>query len=243
MSDITLPSAAFFDMDGTLLDWQVGMEESWLAACAEHCDGSYEPAALHAAIVARRTWFWSDPERQYAGRMNLDEASRTIVRHAFADMGLAGGTPDNDALPPRIGDSYRARRLELMTVYDGAIETLDWLRSRGVPLALLTNGGAKSQRHSVERFGFSAYFDCIVIEGEFGTGKPDERVFRHALEATGADPATTWMIGDNFEADIVTPHRLGMHTVWIDENGAGVPAEAPCAPHRVIRHIRELLAR
>ena len=237
MSEIAVPGAAFFDMDGTLLDWQIGMEESWRASCDEHCDGSYEPAALHAAIVERRTWFWSDRERQYAGRMDLDEASRTIVRHALADMGVR-----NDALAPLIGGSYRARRLELMTTYDGAMETLDWLRSRGVPLALITNGGAKSQRHSVERFGFAAYFECIIIEGEFGTGKPDERVFRHALDATGADPAMTWMIGDNFEADIVTPHRLGMHTVWIDETGAGLPADAPCAPHRTIRHIRELLA-
>lgn len=232
-----LPGAVFFDMDGTLLDWSTGMEESWLSACAEHSDGSYEPAVLHAAIVERRTWFWSDRERQYIGRMDLDEACRTIVRHAFADLSIR-----NEALAPRIADAYRARRLEQMALYDGAIETLEGLRSRGIPLALITNGGARTQRHSVERFGLPAYFDCIVIEGEFGTGKPDERVFRHALAATGADPAATWMVGDNLEADIATPLRLGMHTVWIDEPGAGLPATAPCTPHRTIRSIAELLS-
>ena len=48
------PNALFFDMDGTILDWQTGMEESWLAACEAHRDGSYEPAALHSAIRTRR---------------------------------------------------------------------------------------------------------------------------------------------------------------------------------------------
>ena len=31
------PAAIFFDMDGTILDWQSGMEESWLASCEAHC--------------------------------------------------------------------------------------------------------------------------------------------------------------------------------------------------------------
>ena len=62
------PRAIFFDMDGTLLDWQSGMEESWLASCEEHCDGSYVPSALHEAIRTRRTWFWGDAERAATAR-------------------------------------------------------------------------------------------------------------------------------------------------------------------------------
>ena len=81
------------------------------------------------------------------------------------------------------------------------------------------------------------------IEGEFGVGKPDERVFRHALASCGVDPAETWMVGDNIEADIVTPRALGMHTVWVDAASGGLPADASVQPHRVIRAIGELLER
>ena len=49
------------------------------------------------------------------------------------------------------------------------------------------------------------------------------------------------MVGDYLEADIVTPHRLGMHTVWIDEASAGLSADSAVRPHRVIRAIGELL--
>ncbi|HZP58460.1 MAG TPA: HAD family hydrolase [Dehalococcoidia bacterium] len=233
---MTSPAAIFFDMDGTILDWQSGMEESWLASCAAHCDGSYEPPRLHDAIRQRRTWFWGDAERAARGRLDLDAASREIVRAAFEDLAL-----EAPELAHRIADDYRARRTEAIAPYPRALETLEAFRGRGLRLALITNGGARSQRASIERFGLARYFDCIVIEGEFGCGKPDERVFAHALATVGCDPADAWMVGDSLEADIATPHRLGMHTVWVDAADAGLPRDPPVRPHRTIRAVHELL--
>jgi len=229
------PKAILFDMDGTILDWQSGMEECWLAACEAFCDGSYEPASLHEAIRARRTWFWDDAERARIGRLDLDEASRTIVRLAFADAALR-----DVALAERIADDYRALRWSAMAPYPGAIEALEALRSRGMPLALLTNGGAASQRRSIERFGLARYFDCIVVEGEFGCGKPDERVFRHALSAVRCDAEAAWMVGDSLEADIAPAVALGMHAVWVCAADADAAA-GDVRPHRVVRGIAELL--
>lgn len=233
---MTLPKAILFDMDGTILDWQTGMEESWRASCEAHCDGSYEPARMHEAIRSRRSWFWDDVERSARGRLDLDGASREVVRHAFADLGLEG-----DAIAGRIADDYRARRTAGITPYPGAIETLAAFRERGMPMALVTNGAALSQRASIERFALASYFDCIVIEGEFGCGKPDERVFRHALSAVACGPEHAWMVGDSLEADIAMPHRLGMHTVWVDAAETGLPENAPVRPHRTVRGIAELV--
>lgn len=230
------PRAIFFDMDGTLLDWQTGMEESWIAACEAHCDGSYAPPRLHEAIRARRTWFWDDAERSRTGRLDLDAASRTIVRLAFAELGL-----EAIDIADALADDYRARRTAMIAPYPGAMETLQAVRARGIRTALLTNGGSASQRRSIERWGLERHFDCIVVEGEFGVGKPDERVFRHALASCDVQPGDAWMVGDNLEADIVTPHRLGLRTVWINADGDSLPAGAPVTPHRTIQRIGELL--
>ena len=234
------PAAIFFDMDGTLLDWQTGMQESWLASCEDGCAGkpAFDARALYAKIVERRSWFWQDAERARAGRMDLDAASRAVVAAAFDDLGYG-----DLGLAHRIADDYRARRLALMALYPGAIATVEAVRARGIATALITNGGQRTQRHSIERFGLARYFDCVIVEGEFGTGKPDERVFRHALAATGAAPERAWMVGDSLEADIETPVRLGMHAIWIDEAGDGLPASAAIRPHRIIRSVTELVGR
>jgi putative hydrolase of the HAD superfamily len=228
--------AIFFDMDGTILDWTTGMEESWLASCEAHCDGSFVPADMHEAIRARRSWFWDDPQRSQAGRMDLDEASRQIVRHAFADSGL-----DAVELAVRIANDYRARRTASIVPYAGAIETLAAFKERGTRMALLTNGEAKNQRSSVVRHKLEQYFDCIVIEGEFGAGKPDERVFLHAMNSLECTAGETWMVGDSLAADIAPALSLGMHTVWVDGAEAGLASGATIRPHRIVRAISELV--
>jgi putative hydrolase of the HAD superfamily len=237
--DIDAPKAIFFDMDGTLLDWQVGMEESWVAACESGCAQlpGVDTESLLAAVKVKRDWFWAHPVHSPVGRMDLDHATRVIVTEAVTSLGL-----DAPVVAASIAADYRTRRDGSIVLYTGALQVLETIRERGLKMALITNGNAISQRRSVERFGLAPYFDCIVIEGEFGCGKPDERVFRHALAACGVEPADTWMVGDNLEADIATPRALGMHTVWIDEAGEGVPVGAPATPHRVIRQIAELAA-
>jgi putative hydrolase of the HAD superfamily len=232
------PQAVFFDMDGTLLDWQIGMEESWAAACEAGCTQLPGLATdnLLAAIREKRDWFWAHPVYKHEGRMDLDRASRIIVTEAVTSLGL--DVPDVAAA---IAADYRARRDACICLYDGATEVLEAIKRRELKMALITNGNAVSQRRSVDRFGLARYFDCIIIEGEFGAGKPEERVFRHALESCDVEPGRTWMVGDNLEADIVTPHRLGMHTIWVDAEGVGVPHDAAAKPHRTIRAIRELL--
>lgn len=230
------PKAIFFDLDGTILDWQTGMEDTWLASIEKHNDGSYVAAQMHEAVRTRRTWFWDDLDRAATGRMDLNEACRVIVRRAFEDTGLTAlDVADN------IANWYRAERAKAIAPYPGAIETIKTFRARGIRLALITNGEARNQRRSVTKFKLEDYFDCIIIEGEFGVGKPDKRVFRHALEATGSTPETAWMVGDYLVADIAPAVELGLHAVWVDAAGDGLPSDAPVEPHRIVRAITELV--
>jgi putative hydrolase of the HAD superfamily len=137
---------------------------------------------------------------------------------------------------------YNAFREDQMHLFDGAHHVVDTFRARGVLLALITNGAAVPQRAKVTRFDLTHRFHHIQIEGEHGFGKPEERAYRHALAALGVEASDTWMVGDNLEWEVVAPQRLGIHAIWHDVVGEGLPQGSPIRPDRIIRSLPELLS-
>ena len=109
-----------------------------------------------------------------------------------------------------MANAYALEREGTIQPFPGAIEALRHLRSQGVRLALITSGNAGVQRQKIDRFGLAPLFDCILIEGEIGVGKPDERVYLHALDQLQVKPEEAWMVGDNLEWDVAAPQRLGI---------------------------------
>jgi HAD superfamily hydrolase (TIGR01458 family) len=56
---------------------------------------------------------------------------------------------------------------------------------------------------------YAAQTDAIVL------GKPSTAYFDAALEALDADPSMTWMVGDDYESDVVGAQRCGLKTVLV----------------------------
>jgi putative hydrolase of the HAD superfamily len=232
----SLPRALLVDLDDTIIDDTGEADRCWDVIC---CDAAVDlgvaPDVLASNILQVRDWYWSDTARHRVGRLDLRAATAQIVGQALASLGL-------DAARARpIAEAYRDRRDACQVVLPGAVEMLETLRERGVAMALLTNGATRPQQAKIDRFSLASYFDCIVIEEAFGVGKPDERVYRHALVCLDAKPGAAWMVGDNLEWDVAAPQRLGLRGVWIDVKQRGLPAGSTVRPDRIIAALRELL--
>lgn len=232
-----LPRAVLLDLDDTILDDSSSISSCWLEACRVHKSelGIVDPIAAHASIERVREWYWADPERHRVGRLDLAAARRDVAHLALKDVGL-----DDEVLAGKIGDTYHEQRDVLLRPFDEAIDTVEWLRSSGCRLALLTNGSAQMQRRKIERFNLAGHFDTILIEGEVGFGKPDPRVYKRALDVLGVAPGDTWMVGDNLEWDVAEPQRQGIYGIWIDVRGSGLPPGHAVRPDRIIRRLSEL---
>ena len=98
----------------------------------------------------------------------------------------------------------REEREEAIEPFPGVIEILHQLRDKGVQLGLITNARAETQRGKIDRFGLDSLFDCVLIEGASGTGKPDKRVNLHSLEQLQAAPSQAWMVGDSMDIYVHT---------------------------------------
>lgn len=233
-----LPKAILFDMDDTILAYSHNTDHSWQVVCNDFADrvGNLKSDTLIRAIKGSAASYWSDPEQHRTGRLNLDVARQQIVATALRQLDV-----DDSSLAHDMALAYAVQREEAIEPFPGAIDTLRILRDRGVQLALLTNGSAEIQRRRIERHQLVSLFDYILIEGEFGVGKPDERVYLHALDQLRMLPKDAWMVGDNLEWEVAIPQRLGVFAIWLDFAGVGLPASSSIHPDRIIRTLPELL--
>lgn len=228
--------AVLFDLDDTLLDYSGGVDECWTGACETVAPAAgVDAAALARALVDSRRWFWSDPDRHRRERVDMLRAWTNIVAHGLGTLGV-----DRADLARKVAEEFAARRRAAWRLFPDAPAVLDRLRAAGVPLGLVTNGDPAMQRDKVERFDLAPFFRVIVIEGEFGAGKPDAAVFRHALGALGTAPADATMIGDHLDWDVAGAQHVGALGVWIDRAGAGLPPGTRVTPDRIIRSLAEI---
>lgn len=231
-----LPEVLLFDLDDTILHFTAGQPNCWQLALERHLPQHDHHALLLAAIDVEGTEFWAPAGRAFWGRQNMHAARRLIACAALTGHGVSL------ELCHRIADEMTERKEELVRPFDGAIDVLTALGQRGHRLGLLTNGSGAFQRKKLTRFALEPLFDIILIEGELGYGKPDQRVFGAALAHFDVNGDSCCMIGDNLEADIAGARAAGITTVWHDVYGAGLPEKLVAIPDRVIRHLSELVA-
>ena len=226
------------DLDDTILDDTGARDECWRIACNDASERRPEldHEKLLREIERARDLFWSDPDRHREWRPRMRAAWERIANDALAGIGV-----DDSALGSFIGTRHFELRDAAIAPLPGAIEALELLRSSGVTLGLITNGGTEGQRAKIERFALAAHFEYIGIEGEVGFGKPHRVAYETALRLLDAEPADTWMVGDNLEWDVAGAQAVGIRGIWLDRAATGLPAGATIKPDRVISSLSELI--
>ena len=90
-------------------------------------------------------------------------------------------------------------------------------------LGLVANSGAAALK-ALRRDGLHDLFTVIALADFIGVEKPDEAIFRYALETADVSPSRAVHVGNRLDSDIRPAGRLGMRTVWL------LRGDAPPAP-------------
>ena len=181
-----MSSVVTFDMDGTLID---------------------SAADIGAAANRMRASFGLKPlAREDIVRM-VGNGARVLVARATADApGL-----DQDEAFRRYRHEYDTHLIDETRLYPGVPEGLKALKAAGFRLAVYTNKPYKSTCFILKGLGIDAFFPVVVGADSGFPLKPAPEALFHILEATGADAAGSWMIGDNW-TDIDSGHAAGFLT-------------------------------
>ena len=122
---------------------------------------------------------------------------------------------------------------------DGIRETLTRLRPDWT-IVLATNAADSEEREiwsALARAGLDELIDRVYCFRGVGHRKSVPAYFRHVLADLGIDPHAAVMVGDDFEADVVSANRSGIRAIWFRENAA---ERTTGELHRTIHDLHEL---
>ncbi len=239
MKNANIPKGILFDMDGVLLVPTQPSEQNWQQVCQQFAPSlglasQVLENALRESRLAYRKDIEHDAQKQRRDRLEPFETRRETVERGLEHLGTGDWT-----LATEMVRAYEAIR-EKRELTPSALETLQKLRDRAIPLALISNGNATYQRRKIEQHHLASFFDVILIEEEFGAAKPDQRIFLAALEQLHITAKGAWMIGDDLACDIAAAQQLGIFAIWCDVARHGLPEGNTIQPDRIIHMLLEL---
>ena len=233
---MSYPEAILLDLDDTILD-SGDADAAWRTISETEATQlpGVAPETLFGAFRAAADWYWGDAERARAGRFAPIRARQTILGRAYGCLGI-----EDSSRIAALASQFERLRDAVLKPFPGALDMLRQLREIPVRTALISNGGKEQQWAKINRFALARFFDHVQVEQEFGIGKPDARAFRHALTCLDVTPADAWMVGDNLDNDIRGAQQVGIHAIWIDARGKGLPANCSVKPDRIIATLSAL---
>lgn len=177
------------------------------------------PARRYCVEIGISSWegLWAkfegdDPNlkilREWSPTYRLNTWNTTLIKCGINDSVFAS----------ELADSFFLDRRKYLILYDDAINCLEDLYGR-IPLALVTNGVPDLQREKIETTGIAKYFKEIVVSGEVGYGKPDQRIYELVLSRLEVLPESVFNIGDSLERDVLGAKAVGIKTIWLNRHG------------------------
>lgn len=211
------PLAVLFDLDGTLID-----SIELILNSARH---AFHGRAGHVP---------GDAEWQTLIGMPLEASFR---RYAATDA-------DVTALLAR----YREYQLEhhdrLVKCYDEVVETVDFIRAAGHPVAIVTSKTTTMTRRGLDVSGLGAHFDTIIGCDSCQRHKPDPQPVEIALERLGYAANEAVFVGDSVY-DMLSGNAAGVTTIaalWGPFTREDLAASQPSHYLKRIRDLPRLLS-
>lgn len=198
---LSLPRAALFDLDGTLVDTAPDLADAVNDTLAELGMARWPEEQMRAWIGGGMDCL---VERALAATVNGTGVTETLREQAVATS----------------LKRYRANLTRRSRPFPGTVATLRYLQAAGVRLACVTNKRATFTNPLLEALELAAYFETVVCGDTLAQMKPHPAPLLHALDNLGIPPGKAIMIGDS-ENDVAAARAAGMQVVCVSYGYSG----------------------
>ncbi len=231
-----------FDVNGTLIDIHTNEWHDDVYRVISNVL-SYQGIKLSPSVV-KDLFFRIIKEQKLASgerqaEFDVVELFRQIVAQHASDVTRAMAPQKRAQLPEFLAEVHRAASLVRLQLYPGVLSTLQQLHTR-YALAIVSDAQTAYAVPELNTVGLAAFFDPIVVSGDFGYRKPDVRLFELALSRMGLAASEVVFVGNDLYRDVHGPQKLGMKTVLF-QSGEMTLDKCHATPDYIIYSFPELL--
>ena len=200
----------FFDLDQTLWDFETNSRETLIELANKYKLVEKGVDSIDEFIVQ-----YIDINKQMWEDYGKGLIDKTTLRYNRFHRALGCYNIYDKNLTENIGNDYIAISPLKTNMFPHSIEVLQYLSNK-YSLHIITNGFEEVQHIKIKNCGIEHYFDQIITSERSGFKKPDVRIFQYSLDEVNAIAATSLMIGDSLEADIIGARNAGIHQVYFN---------------------------
>ena len=203
--------AVIFDLDGTLLNTDLLIHKTF-----DHVFEKYKPGYILS----------EEEHLSFLGPTLKD----TFARYFPESM--------SDELIEYYRDYNHAHHEDFVTIYQTVKETLETLKNKGYPLAVVTTKYSKAAYLGLDLFDLTQYFDVVLGMDNVNRVKPDPEGILKAMNQTNCKKAL--YVGDN-TSDILAGKNAGVHTAGVKWTPKGTSEMEKLNPDLMIDEMKDII--
>ncbi|WP_154888988.1 pyrophosphatase PpaX [Longibaculum muris] len=203
--------AVIFDLDGTLLNTDLLIHKTF-----DHVFEKYKPGYILS----------EEEHLSFLGPTLKD----TFARYFPESM--------SDELIEYYRDYNHAHHEDFVTIYPTVKETLETLKTKGYPLAVVTTKYSKAAYLGLDLFDLTQYFDVVLGMDNVNRVKPDPEGILKAMNQTNCKKAL--YVGDN-TSDILAGKNAGVHTAGVKWTPKGTSEMEKLNPDLMIDEMKDII--
>jgi len=199
----------FFDLDGTLWDFEANSKNTQLEMFYKFSlDIIFDSPDEFIEIYKRHN---DELWKEY--RNGKIEKSKLKWYRFY--LSLKEKNADDEALARSLDEFYLSESPKKTSLIPYSLEILAELKSR-YSLHIITNGFNEVQFTKLENSKLRQFFNAIITSEDAGILKPGIGIFHYAIKKTGAKISESIMIGDILEVDILGAKEAGMDQIYLN---------------------------
>ncbi|MDR2223994.1 MAG: YjjG family noncanonical pyrimidine nucleotidase [Flavobacteriaceae bacterium] len=214
----------FFDLDHTLWDF----ERNSALAFEQVIEEKKLPFSITEFLtyyVDINTAYW---DKYSLNLVSQEELRIGRIRDTFENLKYKSTTEEMLA----VGNLYLTYLPNNNHLIDGAMDVLNYLEGK-YKMHIITNGFSQVQENKLANAQIAHFFETVTDSEVAGVKKPDQAIFKAALQLANAEADKSLMIGDNWIADVEGALSAGIDVVYFNEHHKELQKEVTQVNHLI----------